>query len=228
MVRAVPDSDPVVLYEDNHCLALLKPARMLTVGDETGDVSLLDLGRDYIKRKYQKPGDVFLGVVQRLDRPVSGVVLFARTSKAAGRLAEQFRNRDVQKTYRAIVEGALQTPEGECVHWLQKASAPNVVRIVPANSSGAKPARLRYRRVRISGNRTLVEILPETGRSHQIRVQLAAIGHPICGDKKYGSKTPLEGAIALHAAKLEFEHPTRREPVVVSAPEPVVWSKLLT
>lgn len=224
---AVPATELVVLYEDNHCLALQKPARMLTVGDETGDVSLLDLGREYIKRKYQKPGDVFLGVVQRLDRPVSGVVLFARTSKAASRLAEQFRTRRVQKTYRAIVEGKVESADGECLNWLRKDPATNIVRIVPANSSGAKPARLRYRRLRSFDHRTLVEIHPETGRSHQIRVQLAAIGHPICGDRKYGSKTALEGAIALHAAKLEFEHPTRREPIVVTAPEPTVWSKLM-
>lgn len=223
----MPDPEVVVLFEDNHCLAVLKPARVLSVGDETQDRSMFDLARDYIKQKYNKPGEVFLGVVQRLDRPVSGVILFARTSKAAGRLAEQFRTRDVKKTYRAIVEGRVAKPSGECINWLRKDPATNIVRVVAANSTGAKPARLRYRKLREVGNRTLVEIEPETGRSHQIRVQLAELGHPICGDKKYGSTTALKGAIALHAAQLVFEHPTRREPITVSAPEPDAWNHLL-
>lgn len=223
----MPEKNIVVLYEDNHCLALLKPARMLTVGDATGNVTLFDLAREYIRIKYQKQGEVFLGVVQRLDRPVSGIVLFARTSKAAARLTEQFRSRTVRKTYRAVVEGKLATSEGECINWLRKDPATNIVRIVPAESRGAKLARLLFRRIRFAGDRTLVEISPETGRSHQIRVQLAALGHPICGDKKYGSKTPLQGAIALHAAQLVFEHPTRREPMTLAAPEPVAWARWL-
>lgn len=220
----MPHPPLVVLYEDNHCLALAKPARMLCVGDRTDDDSLVDLARRYVKEKYRKPGDVFLGVVHRLDRPVSGVVLFARTSKAAARLAEQFRSRSLHKVYHALVEGRVAAAEGVCIDWLAKDRERNVVRRVPPGTSGARKAELRYRRLSAKGERTLLEVTPLTGRSHQIRVQLAGLGHPICGDRKYGSKTPLGGAIALHAAELTFEHPVRREPVTLRAPRPEFWN----
>ncbi len=215
-----------VLYEDNHCLAVLKPARMLTVGDESDDVSLLEYARQYIKRKYNKPGDVFLGVVHRLDRPVSGAVLFARTSKAAGRLAEQFRQRTVRKVYHALVEGNVSAREGERTDWLLKNRDSNVVTSVSPETPGARKATLKFRRIARRGNCTLLEVEPLTGRSHQIRVQLAGMGHPICGDRKYGAKTRMGGSIALHAAELTFEHPTLREPVTVSAPDPESWERL--
>src|SRR5258708_18465047 len=190
----------LVLYEDNHCIAVVKPARVLTAGDQTGDVSLLDLVKEYLKQKYKKPGNVFVGLVHRLDRPVSGVILFARTSKAAARLSEQFREGTVQKTYRATVEGNVAEPSAELADWLLKDVERNIVRIVPAGTPAARESRLRFRRVQSLADLTLVEITPTTGRSHQIRVQLAAHGHPICGDRKYGSKHAMQGTIALHAA----------------------------
>ncbi len=217
-----------VLYEDNHCIAVVKPGRVLTAGDKTGDVSLLDTVKDYLKQKYKKPGNVFVGLVHRLDRPVSGVVLFARTSKAASRLSEQFRKGTVQKTYRAIVEGIVEKSSGELVDWLLKNEDTNTVRVVPAETPAARESRLQFRRLQSLADLTLVEIIPATGRSHQIRVQLAAHGHPICGDRKYGSKHSMQGMIALHASKLTFEHPTRHEPVTVSAPDPAGWKRLLS
>jgi 23S rRNA pseudouridine1911/1915/1917 synthase len=217
-----------VLYEDNHCLAVVKPARILTAGDRTGDVSLLEMARDYLKEKYKKPGNVFVGLVHRLDRPVSGVVLFARTSKAAARLSGQFREGSVTKTYRAIVEGSIDEPAGEFVDWLLKNEETNSSRSVAPDTPAARESRLRFRRVCTSRGLTLLEITPATGRSHQIRVQLATRGHAIYGDGKYGARHSLPGTIALHAAQLTFDHPTRHEPVTVSAPDPEGWRRLLT
>jgi 23S rRNA pseudouridine1911/1915/1917 synthase len=215
-----------VLYEDNHCLAVVKPARMLTAGDETGDISLLDLAKEHLKEKYKKPGNVFVGLVHRLDRPVSGVVLFARTSKAAARLSEQFREGTVRKRYRAVVEGSVSLESGAFEDWLLKNEQDNVTHSVPPETPSARHSRLRFRRVATARNLSLLEIEPETGRSHQIRVQLAVRGHPIYGDRKYGSKHSLQGVIALHAAQLMFEHPTRHEPVTVRAPDPASWRTL--
>ena len=198
---------------------------MLTAGDRTGDVSLLDLVRDYLKQKYQKSGNVFVGLVHRLDRPVSGVVLFARTSKGAARLSEQFREGTVLKVYQAIVEGSVAERDGEFVDWLLKNSETNTVRSVPAETSSARLSRLRFRRIKKVAGLTLLEITPETGRSHQIRVQLAVRGHPIYGDGKYSSKKTMHGAIALHASQLTFDHPTRHEPITVTAPAPTTWSQ---
>jgi len=215
-----------VLYEDNHCLAVVKPARILTAGDATGDVSLLDLAKDYLKQKYNKPGNVFAGLVHRLDRPVSGVVVFARTSKAAARLSDQFRRGTVQKTYRAVVEGNVAEKSGEYFDWLLKDEKTNITQSVAPETPSARPARLRFRRVATARGLSLLEITPETGRSHQIRVQLSVRGHPIYGDRKYGSIHSLQGVIALHAARLTFEHPTRKEQVTVTAPDPVSWRTL--
>ncbi|MBS0264232.1 MAG: RluA family pseudouridine synthase [Planctomycetes bacterium] len=221
-----PEAEPLqVLYEDNHCLAVWKPARLLTTGDQTGDESLQDQVRDYLKHKYNKPGNVFVGLVHRLDRPVSGVVLFARTSKGAARLSEQFRVGSIVKVYHAIVEGRFETPAGELVNYLLKNHNTNVVQSVPRGTPGAKESRLRYQVLKSAGGLTRVEITPETGRSHQIRVQLAERGHPICGDGKYGSSRNLQGTIALHAARLTFDHPTRHEPLTVTAPEPAHWAQ---
>jgi 23S rRNA pseudouridine1911/1915/1917 synthase len=216
-----------VLYEDNHCLAVAKPAGVLTVGDQTGNASLLEMAKEYLKRKYRKPGNVFAGLVHRLDRPVSGVVLFARTSKAAARISEQFRQRTVRKVYRAIVEGNVPPVSGEFTDWLLKNRETNTTRSVAAGTAMARHSRLRYRRVQSDAGLSLLEIEPETGRSHQIRVQLSVRGYPIYGDRKYGSKHSLPGAIALHAWQLTFDHPTRREPVTVTAPNPANWRRLL-
>jgi 23S rRNA pseudouridine1911/1915/1917 synthase len=206
-----------LLYEDNHCIAVFKPAGLLTVGDRTGDVSLVDLVRDDLRHRYQKPGNVFVGVVHRLDRPVAGVVLFARTSKAAARLAEQFRTRRVTKIYQALVEGRVAAREGTLVDQLVKDRRSNVVSRATEANRAAKEGSLTFRRLQGFADSTLLEIEPRSGRSHQIRVQLAAAGHPIVGDRKYGSKRAFPDGIALRAVRLVFEHPVRKVPVCVEA-----------
>jgi 23S rRNA pseudouridine1911/1915/1917 synthase len=206
-----------VVHEDNHCIAVVKPAGLLTAGDRTGDVSLVDQVRDYLRVKYKKPGNVFVGIVHRLDRPVGGVVLFARTSKAASRLSEQFRSGRVEKVYEALVEGRVTSREGLLEDRLVKDHKKNVVRRSSAANLRARESQLSYRRLRTSPSTTLLEIRPMTGRSHQIRVQLASAGHPILGDRKYGSKRPFEDGIALRAVRLTFEHPTTRVPITVEA-----------
>ena len=210
-------STPQVLYEDNHCIAVVKPAGLLTAGDRTGDVSLADQVRDYLRVKYKKPGNVFVGIVHRLDRPVGGVVLFARTSKAASRLSEQFRSGRVEKVYEALVEGRVALREGLLEDRLVKDHKKNVVRCSSAANPRARESQLSYRRLRTAPSTTLLEIRPMTGRSHQIRVQLASAGHPIVGDRKYGSKRPFEDGIALRAVRLTFEHPTTKLPITVEA-----------
>lgn len=221
-----PQSAPKlkVLFEDNHCLAVLKPAGLLTMGDRTGDVSAVDLAREYLRRKYEKPGNVFVGVVHRLDRPVSGVLLFARTSKAAARLSEQFRKHSISKVYHCVVEGRPPKPSGELVDWLAKDEATNLSRTVQRPEDG-KLSRLTYRCLKSVGPLSLLEIELLTGRSHQIRVQLSSRRWPICGDAKYGSKTKLDGWLALHAESLTFEHPTQHEPITVTAPHPIEWKR---
>jgi 23S rRNA pseudouridine1911/1915/1917 synthase len=209
-----------VLYEDNHCLAVLKPAGMLTAGDRTGDVSLLDLAKQYLQRKYHKPGRVYLGLVHRLDRPVSGVVLFARTSKAAARISEQFRAGTVQKIYEAWVEGGPAHPSGTLTNTLAKNVRRNIVTTVVPGTAGARLASLQYRVVAERHGRTLLEIHPQTGRAHQIRVQLAGRGMPIVGDVKYGASPTGARAIALHAVELTFQHPVRDERITIRAPRP--------
>ncbi len=213
-----------VLYEDNHCLAVAKPAGWLTMGDATGDATLLDAAKDYIKTKYAKPGDVFLGVVHRLDRPVSGVVLYARTSKAASRFSEQFRTHRAEKVYLAAVTGTGLPTEGELHDWLLKDEKTNRSRSVKPNAAGALECRLAFRRLQQTDRGTLLEIRPQTGRSHQIRVQLATRGWSILGDTKYGSGVEfLPQAIGLHAWKLTVEHPTRKEPLMIGCPLPPGW-----
>jgi 23S rRNA pseudouridine1911/1915/1917 synthase len=220
-----------VLFEDNHCLAVLKPAGVLTMGDRTGDVSLVDLAREYLRQKYDKPGNVFVGVVHRLDRPVSGVLLFARTSKAAARLSEQFRKHTVRKVYHCVVEGRPTESSGELVDWLAKDESQNRSRVARGSgvrgqgSEEEKLSRLNFRCLKSAGSLSLLEIELLTGRSHQIRVQLSSRGLPICGDAKYGSKTKLDGWLALHAAALTFEHPTQHEPITVTAPHPTEWKR---
>ncbi|MCH2211848.1 MAG: RNA pseudouridine synthase [Fuerstiella sp.] len=206
---------PTVLLEDNHCLIIDKPAGLLTMGDGTGDVTAADLAKEYLKEKYAKPGKVFLGIVHRLDRPVSGTLLFARTGKAASRLSDQFRLGHIRKTYTALVEGQLTTAEGERVDWLIKDKQRNHVSVVGRTTKGARECRLRYRAIETFQTYTRVEIHPLTGRSHQIRVQLAHMGNPIAGDLRYGAADELGSRIMLHASRLEFMHPTLKQDTVI-------------
>ncbi|QEH37637.1 Ribosomal large subunit pseudouridine synthase A [Aquisphaera giovannonii] len=221
---------PAVLYEDNHCLVVDKPAGLLSQGDVTGDPSLVTWAADYLKARYEKPGNVYVGLVHRLDRPTSGVVLLARTSKAAGRLAEQFRSGGIQKVYLAVVEGGPPSAEGTWDDVLEKDRRTNRVRVVerPAGGSGEKDAEVAYRVLERSRGRSTIELRPITGRSHQLRVQLAARGLPIVGDRKYGASSVLEAVdggrrIALHARSLTFIHPTRGVAITVEAPLPADW-----
>ena len=213
-----------VLHEDNHLLAVNKPAGLLVQGDSSGDPTLLDAGRSYLKEKYDKPGNVFLGLVHRLDRNVSGVVLLARTSKAAGRLSEQFRQGTVAKVYRAVVAG---TPaaEGELKSWLAaKGDARGVTVARPAPFAGARESLLRYHVLQSHGGWSLVEVRPVTGRRHQIRAQFGLAGHPRVGDGKYGAADRLPGRrIALHASELTVAHPVGAAPVNLKAEDPEDW-----
>jgi len=209
-----------ILYEDNHLLAVLKPAGLLTQGDRTGDITALAMVKSYLKEKYRKPGNVFVGLVHRIDRPVSGVLFFARTSKAASRLAKEFHARRVEKAYLAVVIGRVDGPGGEVVSWIERDHKRS--RTVARPSARAKQAAMVYRVLGRRGGFTLLELKPGTGRHHQLRVQLAGISHPIVGDMKYGADDPLpDKAIALHAARLSVKHPTRDETVTVEAPPPM-------
>jgi 23S rRNA pseudouridine1911/1915/1917 synthase len=217
-----------VLWEDNHCLAVNKPAGLLSQGDATGARSLVDCAKEYIKAKYHKPRNVYLGLLHRLDRPTSGVVLLAKTSKAAGRLSAQFRDGSIAKVYWAIVEGQPREQEGEWRDLLSKDAETNRVRITQTPSLISKEARLSYRVLGAWGSYCKLELRPDTGRSHQLRVQLASRGLPIVGDRKYGAKSLLKAAdggsrIALHARRLTFAHPTLQEPIEVVAPLPADW-----
>jgi 23S rRNA pseudouridine1911/1915/1917 synthase len=212
-----------IFYLDNHLMALYKPAGLLVQGDETEDVSLLELAKSWLKEQYGKPGRVFLGIVHRLDRPVAGVLLFARTSKAAARLSEQFRMGMTRKKYLAVVEGKVREPEGRLVHQIERRDNRSS-RIVEDAGSSSQEARLSYRVLEVSGSRSLVEVSLETGRRHQIRVQLAHIGHPIVGDLRYGAPVPLPCAqIALLARELTVQHPTMKTPLTFCSPLPQGW-----
>ncbi|MEZ6129250.1 MAG: RluA family pseudouridine synthase [Planctomycetaceae bacterium] len=213
-------SPPQILFEDNHLLALNKPAGQLTMGDDTGDVTMVDVARDYLRVKYNKPGNVFVGVVHRLDRPVSGVLLFARTSKAAARLSDQFRRGTVRKIYRAVVEGRSAADRKELTDWLLKDRTTNVVGVVSPSTPGAQKCVLQYQVAERHGDLLHLDVEPLTGRSHQIRVQLSHAGMPICGDGKYGSRQRLGARIRLHAHTLELQHPTRQETLRILAPIP--------
>jgi 23S rRNA pseudouridine1911/1915/1917 synthase len=212
-----------VLYEDNHLLVVFKPAELSTMGSPAGQTTLLTLAKQYLKGRYDKPGNVYLGVVSRLDSLVTGVVVLARTSKAAARLAEQFRTRTVEKTYWAIVEGIVDPPVGECVDWLAHDEGAKRMRIVGPHSPEAREARLSYRRLRQGPDTTLLEIALETGRKHQIRLQWARRGHPVLGDAKYGSRRPFPAGIALHARRVAFDHPVRGDRIELVAAVPEYW-----
>lgn len=206
-----------ILYVDNHVLVVNKPAGLLTQSDASGEPNLHDLAKAWVKVAYHKPGQAFLGLVHRLDKPVSGIVVLARTSKAAARLSEQFRNRRVRKTYWAIVEGRA-PKHAELVSRIIR--TPDRVRLT---QDGGQLARLLFRKLASTRAWTWLEIELGTGRHHQIRAQLAAVGHPILGDKRYGAHLAFADGIALHARELVFEHPTRKEDMRFTAPLSQAW-----
>lgn len=215
-----------VIYEDNHLVAVNKPAGVLVQGDATGDQPLAEIVKEYIGKKYGKPGAVFLGIVHRLDRPVSGVVVFARTSKSLERMNALFRNKETRKTYWAVVEHAPAKDEDTLTHWLVKDETKNRSTSYSRAIAGGLRSELSYRVLQKAGGHFLLQVNPVTGRSHQIRVQLAAIGCPISGDLKYGASSALaDASIALHARELEFIHPVKKEKIVLVAdvPDTAVW-----
>lgn len=214
-----------VLYEDNHLLVVSKPAGLPTMGTPDGVPTLLTLAKEYVKQRYQKPGNVYLGVMSRLDAPVTGVVLLARTSKAAARLTEQFRTHTVEKRYWAIVEGVFDSPEGDLVDWLSHDDRHRRMHIVGATHPGAKEARLSYQRKGLIKGNSWLEVELETGRKHQIRLQLSHHGHPIVGDRKYGSREPFSAGIALHSRRLVISHPTTGSCLEFEAPLPDTWRR---
>jgi 23S rRNA pseudouridine1911/1915/1917 synthase len=244
-----------ILYEDNHLLAANKPAMLPTMGVADDRPSLLADAKEYLRRKYNKPGNVYLGIVSRLDAPVTGVVLMARTSKAASRLAKQFRERDVEKIYWALVEGRIEPPAGRLTDFLRKDERHRRMHVTGASTTGAQSAELEYRvlgidrETRRQGDRemsvpsgspclpvslppcpsraSLLEVRPLTGRKHQIRLQLSHAGFPIVGDRKYGSSRQFAAGIALHSRRLVIEHPVSKMQLGIEAPLPASWRRFV-
>lgn len=220
--QTIPDIE--IIYEDNHLLAVHKPGGLLSQEDHTGDPDILTLCKKYIKKEYDKPGKVFLGLLHRLDRPVSGVMLFAKTSKAASRISEQIRSRSVKKRYLAVVEGEA-PPNGYLIHHLLKDSQTNLVTVAEPGTPQAKEARLIFQRLEAKQNLSLLKIDLITGRPHQIRVQLSAEGYPVWGDHKYGGAN--QSSPALHAFEFIVEHPTLKKELILHADPPKCfpWEK---
>ncbi|MDC8004662.1 RNA pseudouridine synthase [Aureisphaera galaxeae] len=219
-----------VLYEDNHLLVVNKRPGDIVQGDKTGDVPLSEVAKQYIAEKYQKPGAVFLGVVHRLDRPTSGIVVFARTSKALSRLNKIFSERQAQKTYWAVVKDTPAKQEDRLIHFLKRNPKQNKSYAHDKEVADSKRAVLNYKVLKTLDRYYLLEIDLETGRHHQIRSQLSKVGMPIRGDLKYGySRSNPDGSIHLHARKLEFIHPVKKEPLTITAPPPkeVIWNACL-
>lgn len=215
-----------IIYEDRHLVALVKPARLPVASESSGDETLLDQVRRWNAEKQVDGKKGYCVPIHFLDRPVSGVILFAVSSKAAARLNELFRDREMNKTYVALTTSIPQQPEGTLEHWLAKDKGENRAFIVKANSKDGKRCVLSYRVLAQSGVNAIVEVKPVTGRSHQIRAQMAAIGCPLVGDTKYGAKAHWDGRVALHAARLEFLHPVGLEPMKLLAPIPGYWREI--
>lgn len=219
--------DQQIVFEDNHLLIINKKAGQLVQGDKTGDASLLDLIKDFIKKRDQKPGNVFLGLVHRIDRPTSGLVIYAKTSKALTRLTQMVKNREIKKTYWAVVQKTAIPQSQRLVHYLQKNEKTNKATVFIKQTDNAKESILNYQIIKVLDNFQLLEIDLETGRHHQIRAQLSKIGAAIKGDLKYGAaRSNPDGGIHLHARKLEFTHPVTKENLEITAPVPqndAVW-----
>jgi len=210
-----------VVYEDNHIVVVNKTSSEIVQGDKTGDTPLSEMVKQYLKEKYNKPGNVFIGVTHRLDRPVSGLVVFAKTSKALPRLNEMFRNGEVKKTYWAIVKECPKETEGELVHYLVRNEKQNKSYAYDKEEKNSKKAVLHYKLIGHSQNYYLLEVDLKTGRHHQIRCQLAKMGCPIKGDLKYGSpRSNPDGSICLHARTVQFVHPVSKEMIRLTAPVP--------
>ena len=217
----MPITDRDILFEDNHLIAVNKRAGDIVQVDDTGDEPLDEQVKKYIAHKYQKPNGAFLGVVHRLDRPVSGVILFAKTSKALDRVNRMFKEREMKKTYWAVVRKRPAQPEGKLVHWLVKNPQKNVTKAFDEEVKGSLRAELNYKLIGELDGYYLIEVDPITGRPHQIRVQLSTLGCPIVGDNKYGyPRGSLKKSICLHARRLQFVHPVKKEPVNIFAPLP--------
>ncbi len=226
-----------VLYEDNHIIAVEKPAGVLTQGDKSGDVSLFNMVKDYLKEKYQKPGNVFLGLVHRLDKPVQGIVLFAKTSKGASRLSEQFRNHTIQKTYHGIVIGRPKQQKGSIKEQVNKISffaegftnkTDEELLAEIKKATKTRTAELEYEVVKSNEKYSLLKILPKTGRFHQIRIQMQQMGCPILGDEKYGAQNALhDRSIALAATAIEFKSATDNKEIKLEIPLPESWKNYL-
>jgi len=216
-----------VLFEDNHLVIVNKKSGDIVQGDKTGDKPLSDVVKEYIKEKYNKPGDVFLGVVHRLDRPTSGIIIFARTSKALDRLNKMLRDRVISKTYWAVIKNNPKKAADTLIHFLKKNPKNNKSTVFKKEAEGRKKATLHYTTIKNLENYSLLEIDLETGRHHQIRAQLSFIGSPIKGDLKYGaSRSNKDGSIHLHARKINFTHPVSKKIITVLAPPPseIIWN----
>lgn len=218
-----------VLYEDNHVIVVIKPHNVPSQEDESKDLDLLTQVKMYVKEKYNKPGDAYIGLVHRLDRPTGGIMVFARTSKSASRLSDQIRDHKTAKVYYCVVEGSIKTKTEKLVNYLKKDEKSNTVKVVPQGVEGAKLAELQYTVLDTQGELSLLEVRLMTGRSHQIRVQLANIGLPIYGDAKYNNKKSGKlKYLALWAGRLEFEHPTTKQRMkFIASPDSTKdpWSK---
>jgi len=229
IVMSTPDSLRV-LYEDNHIIAVNKRNSDIIQHDQDGDLTLCETVKQYIRMKYHKPGAAFIGTVHRLDRPVSGVVLYAKTTKALNRLSNMFKYREIQKTYWAVTEGSPAHIEGQIINYLRKDEKLNKTFVFSSPAEGRKEAELSYKLVGKSDRYTFLEIYPKTGRHHQIRATMSSLGCPIKGDIKYGSKrTNTNASIHLHARAISFEHPVRKTPVhiIASPPDDVLWNLFL-
>ena len=214
-----------ILHEDNHIIVVLKPQGIPSCGDESGDGNMLDAVKEYIRTAYGKPGNVYVGLVHRLDRPTGGVMVFAKTSKAAARLSEQMRTGDFEKKYLAVLSAVPKEPQGKLVNYLKKNAVNNMVYLCPPTTEGAKMASLEYRVAEEKGGCALAEIKLHTGRSHQIRVQMAGIGCPVFGDMRYGGERAKKGNLALWAYSLTFTHPVTKERLrfMAEPPEETPW-----